>query len=386
MTNAADARGRRVLAALADTTPAFLRPGAEAAAQPRAGFWRRLLFALSDAAPAFRPASAVIRLSQNAESRYNTPLPPSRSGKIRSEKVVKRSWPRVPSPLLKVLLSVFIGGATYALTVTMDQPAIWKLTASVFLAGAALIIQYMADFDRRLVSVTDSREQELRVLSRLDEQLASVADLVSPGERPTSNSAGGIAQLLRRAAAVDFGGSEVVEGFVRREVSNLAVLVEGLSQKSVVFAGEDHDWIVSLTQSATRSIDAISSHEDRAYWDSGLGRRYLHAQLEAITAREVRIRRVFQVSMPEQIDDLREVVSEQQSLGIDVRVVALSQLPAAMRLGAFFDFVIFDQALAYEVRGDLVGAATITAIDLRDEVVARHAARFRELWEAAEQF
>ncbi|MFI1928044.1 hypothetical protein [Streptomyces sp. NPDC020377] len=287
---------------------------------------------------------------------------------------------------MKTLLSVFVGGATYALTVTLDQPAIWKLTASVFLAGAALIIQYMADFDRRLVSVTESREQELRVLSRLDEQLASVADLVGPVERPTSNSAGSIAHLMRRAAAVDFGGPEVVEGFVRREVSNLAVLVGGLSQRNVVLAGEDHDWIVSLTQSATRSIDAISSHQDRAYWDSELGRRYLHAQLEAITVREVGIRRIFQVNVPEQIDDLREVLSEQQRLGVDVRVVALSELPAATRSGAFSDFVIFDQVLSYEVRGDLGGAATITAIDLRDEVVARHAARFGELWEAAQQF
>jgi predicted signal transduction protein with EAL and GGDEF domain len=282
--------------------------------------------------------------------------------------------------LLKVLVAVLIGGATYAFTVTMDQPAVWKLTASICLAGAALVVQYMVDFERRLSSAIDARNEEFRALLSLAfEQSASATKLFGQGEELTARPAERVAQVLRSTAEVDSGGAEVLEGFLRKEVSNLAGLLKGLSQDKVTYEGEDHDWIVALTKSATRTIDAISPLEDREFWAGELGQRYLHAQLEAIRTRHVRIRRVFLVDVPEQVSQLSDVLSQQQNFGIEVRVAALSELPRSAQLGDFHDFVIFDQALAYEVSA---GRDTRTTIDLQGERVASRVQRFRNLWDA----
>lgn len=71
---AADSSGRRLLAALADGSPAFRKP-----ASPAAGsFGRRLLIALADAAPAFRPPPAGDGPDLNARAARTEAVPAPR--------------------------------------------------------------------------------------------------------------------------------------------------------------------------------------------------------------------------------------------------------------------------------------------------------------------
>lgn len=305
-----------------------------------------------------------------------------------SSPAVPAGPPRVPPFLLKTLVTAFVGGATYLLTNVTNQPEVWKLTASIFLGGAALIIQYMTDFERRLGSVETSlavHNSEMKDLvahgfARINE-VTELFGLVDRSTLPPD----GVTRLVRSATEVGSSAPPIMQAFAREEISRLTTLMENLNQKLVDYEGEDHDWIVTLTQCAAMTIDATSTSVDRDFWPSELGQRYLRAQRDAIKERHVRIRRVFLVDVPEQNGpELEQLCDDQQSLGIEVRVLALSELSPIARMDETNDFIVFDEALSYEIGSDLRGVNTKTIMDLRDDRVAKRIQRFRTLWESGE--
>ncbi|KAF4409980.1 MULTISPECIES: DUF6879 family protein [Streptomyces] len=294
----------------------------------------------------------------------------------------------VPPFLLKTLITAVIGGFTYVMTNATDQPEVWKLTASIFVGGAAMIIQFMVDFERRLGGVESS----------LSVHNSEMKDLVAEGFAKINHAtelfglvegsalrSDGVTRLVRSATVVGSEGPEIMKAFAQSEVNRLATLMANLHQKHADYDGEDHDWIVSLTQCATDTIDATSTSVDHDFWPTELGQRYLRAQRDAIRSRGVRIRRLFIVDTPEEIDDdLGQLVEHQQSLGIQVRVLALSQLPPIAGIDITNDFILFDQSLSYEVEPDLRGMNAKTTMDLREDRVARRIKRFEELWDAGD--
>lgn len=296
--------------------------------------------------------------------------------------------PRVPPVLFKTLVTALVGGVTYVLTDVTNQPEVWKLTATIFLGGAALIIQYMTDFERRLTSVEESlatHNAEMKELvangfariNEVTELFVMVDRSALPPERVT--------RLIRSATKVGSGAPVIMQAFARQEVDRLTSLMENLNQKLVDYEGEDHDWIVTLTGCASRTIDATSTAVDRDFWPSELGQRYLRAQRDAIEHHGVQIRRLFIVEKPEDNTlELGQLCDDQQSLGIEVRVLALSDLSPIARMDETNDFIVFDEALSYEIGSDLRGVNTKTLMDLRADRVAKRVQRFRTLWEAGQ--
>ncbi|WP_329139433.1 hypothetical protein OG552_33430 [Streptomyces sp. NBC_01476] len=290
--------------------------------------------------------------------------------------------------LFKTLVTALVGGATYLLTNITNQPEVWKLTASIFLGGAALIIQYMTDFERRLGSVEESlaehnaemKELVARGFARINE-VTELFGLVDRSALPPD----GVTRLVRSATQVGSSAPAIMQAFAREEVHRLTDLMENLNQKLVDYEGEDHDWIVTLTGCAAMTIDATSTLVDRDFWPSELGQRYLRAQRDAIEQQHVRIRRLFIIDAPEDNTlELGQFCDDQQSLGIEVRVLALSELSPIARMDETNDFIVFDEALSYEIGSDLRGVNTKTVMDLRPDRVAKRVQRFKTLWEAGQ--
>ncbi|MEV6010453.1 hypothetical protein AB0M29_27010 [Streptomyces sp. NPDC051976] len=290
--------------------------------------------------------------------------------------------------LLKMLVTSLVGAASYLVTNIANQPELWKLTVSIFLGGAALIVQYMVDFERRLEAVESSlyvhngemKELVARGFARINE-VTELFGLVDRSALPPD----GVTRLIRSATQVGSSAPTLMQSFAREEISRLTTLMENLNQELVDYEGEDHDWIVTLTQCADLTIDATSTSVDRDFWPSELGQRYLRAQRDAITGRNVRIRRLFIVESREESGaDLEQLCDDQQSLGIEVRTVALSELSPIDRMDETNDFIVFDGSLSYEVGSDLRGVNTKTIMDLRADRVSKRVQRFKALWEAGE--
>ncbi|NJQ02365.1 DUF6879 family protein [Streptomyces zingiberis] len=295
----------------------------------------------------------------------------------------------VPPFLLKTLITAVVGGFTYALTNATEQPEVWKLTASIFLGGAAMIIQYMIDFERRLGAVEHSltvHNGEMKELVAEGFAKINQATELFGLVEGSALRADGVTRLVRNATAVGSEGPDIMKAFAQAEVHRLATLMADLNQKHADYDGEDHDWIVTLTQCATATIDATSTSVDDDFWPTELGQRYLRAQRDAIREHGVRIRRLFIVNTPREVDEeLLQVVEHQKGLGIEVRVLALSELPPTAGIDTTNDFIVFDGELSYEVEPDLTGINAKTTLELREDRVARRVRRFKELWRAGEE-
>ncbi|WUH95282.1 hypothetical protein OG900_37415 [Streptomyces sp. NBC_00433] len=301
--------------------------------------------------------------------------------------------PRVPRILPKTLITALVGGASYLVAGVTDQPEARKLTASILLGGAALVIQYMADFESRLGSVErtlashnlEMKELVADTFARINEA-TELFDLVDRSALPPD----GVGRLVRNATHVGSDAPAIMRAFAREKISRLTDLMENLNQRLVDYEGEDHDWILALTGCAATTIDAVSTSNDRDFWPSESGQRYLRAQRDAINHQGVRIRRLFIIDEPEDnTPELGQLCDDQQSLGIEVRVLALSELSPIARMDETNDFIVFDESVSYEsvsyeVGSDLRGPNTRTVMDLRSDRVAKRVQRFRTLWEAGQ--
>ncbi|MFD5630462.1 MULTISPECIES: hypothetical protein [unclassified Streptomyces] len=306
---------------------------------------------------------------------------------------------RIPPVLLKVLITVVVATVAYATTnlIDQDQNKLWQLAVSIVIGGSALIVQYMIDFERRLSAVYAGQSaQASDVLGLLDAHQRDMKGTVHQGFKNVSTatelfgeldtsvlSSDGVTRLARSATQVGALGSDLVSAFVREEIDRLASVVDDLRSLGTDCPGENHDWVMDLTKCVTRTIDATSSYVERDYWKSEAALRYLRAQQEAMAhPREVTVRRLFMVEVPDNIDpDLIQLCDEQEVLGIKTRVVVLSELSSNIGRDETSDFVIFDDALCYEIEPDLRGKNVKTTLNARQRHVRERIRRFGELWE-----
>ncbi|MEV6026960.1 DUF6879 family protein [Streptomyces sp. NPDC052036] len=318
---------------------------------------------------------------------------------------------RVPPLLLKTLVTVVVSIIAYVLTNALNQKQdeVWKLTISIVIGGSALIVQYMVDFERRLETMESGQRARIREMKDslsehhrevrghlgdhrreltdlVDDRFARISEateLFSQVDRSVLRS-DGVTKLARSATKAGLLNNELVKTFASEEIDRLAQLLENLSNNIADCLGENQDWLIDLTRCIKKSLDATSTSVDRDFWNSEPASRYLEAQSDAIL-RGVKIRRLFIVETEREIDDrLTELCESQRSLGIDARVVALSQLPHRVQLGTHSDFIIFDNELTYEIDQDTKRVNAKTTLNARAALVEHRMKRFNRLWEATQ--
>ncbi|MFF4830350.1 hypothetical protein [Streptomyces sp. NPDC001315] len=290
-----------------------------------------------------------------------------------------------------------VGTGTYAITnlIPLSQEELWQLALAVIIGGATLIVQYMVDFEQRLRSVETGQWESRRDLREsLTAQHLEVTEIVGRGFRRVGevtelfsrldNSgipSGEVSRLVRGAVQLGSQGQVVMQEFVRAEITRVASMMTALTSGTADLEGENNDLLIALTPCARRSIHATSSFVDLAFWKTATAKQYLDVQREAIR-RGVKVRRLFIVQLPEELDDLDEILEEQRNAGIETGVLVLSQLPPHIRVGETLDVVILDGQLYFEIKTDVQQLNPNAKLDAREGNVNRRQARFDKLWDA----
>ncbi|MEU6157582.1 hypothetical protein [Streptomyces sp. NPDC047130] len=189
-------------------------------------------------------------------------------------------------------------------------------------------------------------------------------------------------QSRRSLAEVLTTGPDILQTFARAELERVVRHMADLNNLTTECAGENHDWMLSLTQSTERSIFATSTSVDREFWNSEPASRYLQAQREAIE-RGVVVQRLFLLESAEMLDDkLLRLCEEQELLGIELRAAVLQELPPHLQRGTTSDFILYDEGVSFEIEQDLRDVNVKTRLIARPDHVGQRLRRFRELWEA----
>jgi len=258
----------------------------------------------------------------------------------------------------KIFIAVLVGGVAYYFIGLTNQPRIWVLTVSVFIGGITLVVQFLNDFENRLENAeVRQAERSAEMRSLIEEGFARTNEATELFQAVEASAlqTDAVAQLVRHATQIDPGSPPLVYGFAQLQINRMSQFLKELSEGGdVSYDGEDRDWVLGLTMQSQRTliatslstVDAGGESFDGGLWTSDFGLRYLELQREAVR-RGVAVRRVFIVDRPEQTHDadLLRICRQQKDLGIQVRVLNGSEIPAAL----LFDFVVFDNVIGYEV-------------------------------------
>jgi len=309
----------------------------------------------------------------------------------------------VHSVVRKTIITTSIGALAFPLTNLLFSSPAAQLTMSAGVGGVVLIIQFLIDFEKRLE----------RVETRQVEHSADVREAVEEGFSKVSNvtrllrdlEAGGwqtdsVLRLLEKAVEIGPNPQPLLSAFIYAEMGRISRFLHEIADQEATYDGEDRDWLLSLTSSATISIDAISlptvdaggENFDGGFWWSDLGHRYLALQREAVQ-RGVPVRRIFVLERTAPVNDpgLLLIFQAQTEAGIEVRVLHPDLMPPTMTR-RLYDFILFDDVLSYEVtpatRVDESANPLIlnTRLVLDPSRVDDRKERFRQLWTAANPY
>jgi hypothetical protein len=284
-----------------------------------------------------------------------------------------------------------------------------QFLAAVLCAGATVAVQYVLGLDRLMEENARRAERTLTetaavrdALNRYGDELRSGLTLHTEDMRQLVESrlaavdrgaegrpqlepvrAEGVPELATSFAEVLAPGPPILYTFVRLEMKRVVGHMTDLTNLSTECAGENHDWMLSLTRAAEQSICATSTSVDREFWNSEPASRYLQAQQEAVEERGVPVRRVFVLESARELDDrLLRLCEEQELLRIEVRVSVLPELPPHLQRGTTNDFIVYDEQVSFEIDQDLRDVNVRTRLIARQDHVQDRMKRFRELWEA----
>jgi hypothetical protein len=308
----------------------------------------------------------------------------------------------------KIGVSFALGALAFGLSTLIDAEDTPKfligICVSIFVGGITFATQFLIEVDQRVASVArelhavESRTaDQTQPLQAIREELARLNEalLLFGAVEKSPFRTDAIMQLVRNAITVGRHNPSLVFDFAQGEIARLSGYLKELGQGGdVTYDGEDRDWLLGLTRYASSSIDATSlatvdaggaSYVDGGLWTSELGKLYLEAQREA-TKRKVKIRRIFILDRPMEIDDrLHSVLDLHVAAGVEVRIL----LPTEVRHQRLFDFIIFDAVISYQssLAPSLFEQSrsmimTTTLINNPDRVAERRA-RFKDLWSAA---
>ncbi|MEU5506549.1 DUF6879 family protein [Streptomyces fungicidicus] len=283
-----------------------------------------------------------------------------------------------------MLVSLVAGALTSVITKVANSEVKWQIGVGIFVGGCILILQLLGDLINQVRDLKavlpqhDAKTQE--TITRSFARISEATKFYSEMEQLPSD---GVAALATHAVEVAAKGPDIMRRFAEELMRRLALDMEALKSGSVDCAGENHDWLLTLTNCATSSIDTTStlSLVDRDFWNSAPADLYLQAQRGAI-ARGVTVRRLFLVDDSADLnDDLRQLGQEQRELGIETRVLVRTQLPQHVRRGLVDEFIVFDKATCYEIEQDQLHVNTSTRVRAHEDYVRLRSQRFAELWD-----
>jgi hypothetical protein len=301
--------------------------------------------------------------------------------------------------LRKIGMTLLLGVISFPFTQLLFTDLAGQIAAAAAFGSVALVVQFLIEFEHRLARVEDRLGMAVdQIRDTVRKGFAEVNDATNLVARMETGGVQTVAvtNLLRHAAGISPQAPPLIREFVQLEVDRVSELLRGLTVNEATYEGEDQEWLLNLTKCVDSTVDAISIPEVDAagntyygFWQSNLGRRYMDMQRTAI-ARGVRIRRVFVTEHDDMAADtlLSEICQHQIDAGIDVRLLYPSAVPLELR-GNLTDFILFDDKLSYETtpaphvyRGE-APMILQNRLELRDDRLAKQAARYDVIWEAS---
>jgi uncharacterized protein DUF6879 len=302
--------------------------------------------------------------------------------------------------LRKVAWTLLAGFLSFSVTGLLDNvlnvSIADQLIVTIMIGGVALMVQYLAEVERRLNEAERSQQaaaEDLRLLlQRGFESVDEATELMSKIDQSAIRR-DLLKQVIRRSAHITPSVLPLVQFLADSETKRLSETLQSLSEGHEVFYdGEDREFMLALTRGIKRSLLATSWATSTAaavefeagFWLTDLGARYLDLQRAAVR-RGVDIRRIFILDSPTLMTDpeLRRILALQRSAGVNVR---LSDGSEAAQDGGLSDFVIFDEEVCYDTtpvtRLEAAGAPwrLTTRIVLDEDATRRRVERFSELW------
>jgi hypothetical protein len=190
----------------------------------------------------------------------------------------------------KIAVAAASGGFVFLVTeFAIILPATQSLTLSIVIGSVVMLVQLLVDFDARIEGI----ERWMRA--------TDVAIESSKWQQALDDSA--LDRVTRfREAIVNFGLDRppLIRRFAETVVKGDTDLFDRLSRGEGTGDSEDHNWVLQLTSTTMKSLDATSTttangkgeNFSGGFWTTEHGRRYLEAQVEAM-GRGVVIRRLF---------------------------------------------------------------------------------------------
>jgi hypothetical protein len=302
---------------------------------------------------------------------------------------------REPSSVIRTaLLTVASGGVTFLITNGLQQDMGISITLSILIGGIALLVRFLVDFEKRLVAVEKLEEEGMAELKRfVSGTFGDISEATRLYQQIESSALDTelVSQLMRNSAGISPDSPPIVHRFAQDKIQEMSELLKLLTEGgTATYYGEDRDWLLGLTRTTTKSIDAISLDAvDHDLWQSEIGQRYLDTQRQ-VAARGHRVRRIFVLERPEMADSpiMRRVYEEQREMKIQVRLLARPAVPARLK-NKVRDLIIFDDILAYETTPTSsdpnVAQVAETRLVLAPTRLAECTLLFGELWELARE-
>ena len=298
------------------------------------------------------------------------------------------------SVIRTALLTLVTGGVTFLITNGLNQPQAICIMLSILIGGIVLMVRFLVDFESRLAAVERAEREGMAEMQRLVghafREISEATELFGLIEASALQT-DLVTQLVRNSTQISPTSPPIVYQFVQAKIKETSEFLKQLAEGgTATYYGEDRDWLLGLTRTATESIDAISlAAVDHGLWSSEIGQRYLDAQRRAARSGR-RVRRIFVLDDPAMEHDpaLRRAYEEQHKMLIDVRLLDRKSVPTPLQVQVR-DLIVFDDTLAYETTpttaDPLHAQVAETRLVLTESRVKECAQLFKELWEVSRE-
>lgn len=309
------------------------------------------------------------------------------------------------SVIRTALVTVASGGLTYVITNALNQDPVDSITLSILIGGIILMVRFLHDFENRLSAVEklerdakddmktlvgDSMEEVRKLVGGAFNKMSEATELFGLVEA-SALQADVVTQFVRNSTQILPTSPPIVYSFAQSRIKEMSDFLKQLGEGgTVTYYGEDRDWLLGLTRTATVSVDAISmAAVDHDLWRSEIGQRYLDAQRRA--ARDGRrVRRIFVLDSPDMESDpaLRRTFEEQRQMRIEVRLLDRTAVPPPLRV-QLASLILFDETLVYETIPTLgdprFAQVAETRLVLNESRVKECSQLYKELWDVSRE-